>query len=77
MNKRLCFDCVFFAPEGKRINDLTEDQWDEGITGECRRHCPVALEPDEDGRIVNYAYWPIVLASDWCGELKPRAEATA
>ena len=77
MSERLCFDCVFFAPEGRMCNDLKEEDWDEGIGGTCRRHCPVAIEPDEDDRVVNYAYWPIVLAGDWCGEFEPRAEVTA
>jgi hypothetical protein len=44
------------------------------MPGDCRRHCPVACEPAEDPRRINYAYWPSVMASDWCGEFRPRNE---
>lgn len=42
------------------------------VDGQCRRHCPVAGRPSDDDRHINYAYWPIVLSSDWCGEFKAR-----
>ena len=72
MDKRFCFDCVYFVPEGMRQNDLSPDDWKEGIAGDCRRHCPIAGEPTDDDHHVNYAYWPIVLASDWCGEFQQK-----
>ncbi len=73
MIEQFCFDCVFFVPEGMTHNDLKPGQWDKNMAGDCRRNCPVAAGPAEDGR-VNYSYWPIVIASDWCGESRPREE---
>lgn len=74
MNQPYCFDCVYFVPEGERHNELADQQWNEAMPGDCRRHCPVACEPAEDPRRINYAYWPSVMASDWCGEFRPRNE---
>jgi hypothetical protein len=72
MNQPYCFECIYFVPEGERHNKLEDQQWDESLAGDCRHHCPVACEPAEDLRRINYAYWPIVMASDWCGEHEPR-----
>ena len=72
MIEPLCFNCIFFVPEGMTHNELDLDQWDNCISGDCRRHCPVAGEPSDDDHHVNYAYWPIVIAGDWCGEHRPR-----
>ncbi len=74
MTEPLCFDCVYFVPEGMSSNDLEPDQWDEGVAGDCRSRSPVAGRPTDD-RSVNYAYWPIVLAGDWCGEFRSREES--
>ena len=72
MIEQLCFYCIFFVPEGMTHNDLDPDQWDECIAGDCRCRCPVAGEQTDDDHVVNYAYWPIVLSGDWCGEFRPR-----
>ena len=73
MASPLCFDCAYFVPEGMTHNDLEPDQWDEGMAGDCRRRCPIAGKPADDDRRVNYAYWPIVLAGDWCGGFRSKA----
>jgi len=73
----LCFNCTYFVPEGMSHNGLEPDQWDEGLAGDCRRYGPVAGEPTDDDRRVNYAYWPIVLAGDWCGEFRFKTTQSA
>ncbi len=74
----LCFDCVHFTPGGTRRNDLTEDQWDECLEGECHRHTP-HLGPvfkDRDGDTYrHFGQWPRVMAGDWCGEFESRHKA--
>ncbi len=75
----LCFDCVHFTPGGTRRNDLTEEQWDECLEGECHRHTP-HLGPvfkDRDGDTYrHFGQWPRVMAGDWCGEFESRYKAT-
>ena len=73
MNEPFCFRCVYFVPENMIHNDLEPEQGDDCIAGGCHRHCPVAMEPADDDHVVNYAYWPIVLPCDWCGEFKAKA----
>ena len=76
MNEPLCLRCRYFYPE-----DIDRDGLPDGgedvyyIHGQCRRRCPVACEPSEDPRRVNYAYWPVVLACDGCGEFEERKRA--
>jgi len=45
-------------------------------TGPCRRNAPpVRLGLDDDGERfghAEFAYWPITLTDDWCGEHQPR-----
>ena len=51
-----------------RHNELNQDNWDDGIPGDCRRKCPFPGFPNSDDGQVGYAYWPIVMSGDWCGE---------
>lgn len=80
MTAACCFDCRFFAPDHRTCNDLTEDEWDECLPGECRRRCP-ALGPMVTDRYGDeqrhFGEWPKVLASDWCGEFQKRCVVQA
>lgn len=69
-----CWCCRFFRhdnevgfDEARRSHELGQ-----AINGHCHRHCPVAAVPDENERVVNYAYWPAVLSDDWCGEYEAK-----
>jgi len=79
MMEPLCFDCVHFAPGGTRRNELTEDQWDECLEGECHRRTP-HLGPeliDNHGDTFRHlGEWPKVMAGDWCGEFAERPVRT-
>lgn len=75
MNVPCCFDCRFFAPHGAQHNDLTENQWDECLEGECHRNCPdlgntLVDRHGDEGRA--FGEWPKVLAADWCGRFRAR-----
>lgn len=78
MDHLCCFDCRFFVPEGKRINDLTDEQWDECLEGQCRV-CPPTLGPlftDSQGHSVRgFGVWPRVKATDCCCKLEPREKS--
>ncbi len=78
MHSPFCFDCRFFVPDGRLHNDLTEEQWDEALEGECRAGLP-ALGPlvsDRHGdEYRHYGEWPRVLASFWCGQFQPKLPA--
>lgn len=65
-----CMSCRFFRLSNGESFEEARKSHEEGITtnGSCHRHCPVAGVPDENDRIINYAYWPAVISSDWCGE---------
>jgi hypothetical protein len=55
-----CRGCRFWT--GDRNDD---------VPGQCRRHAPKphhAIDGDDDAR---WAFWPIVLGDDWCGEHEP------
>lgn len=67
---QFCFNCVFFVPNGMKHNELDQNNWDEGIPGDCRRKCPFPGELRSDNGEAGYAYWPVVISSDWCGEHK-------
>jgi len=70
----LCFNCRFFAPDCYRLADeLTEDEWDAGLEGECRRDPPqVGRFRGEDEHLqYDYGQWPLVLAVNWCGAFEP------
>jgi len=66
-----CEGCKFWSDAG---ND----------TGECRRYPPMILQPTSleilsittpdvvDEQIERLSRWPIVDASDWCGEWKKK-----
>lgn len=75
MPERYCFDCVYFVPENMRRNDLKFEDWDEGMSGDCRRRSPAACPPSNDDGRVTYGYWPTVLAGEWCGEFEERDRA--
>jgi len=75
MSIQFCFDCRFFVPEGERFNDLTEDQWDECLEGECRAGLPRLgqMLTDRHGDLFrDFGEWPKVMASDWCGKFNRR-----
>ena len=72
MTRPYCFHCRYFVPEDMDHNELPNGEVDETIGGECRRQTPVAGAPEDDLRRVNYAYWPAVIATQWCGEFKRR-----
>ena len=75
MKAPLCFDCRFFVPEGSIHSELTEDQWDECLEGECHAAPPVLgqmLEDRHGDSFRDFAEWPKVMASDWCGKHVPR-----
>jgi len=70
MSEPFCFDCRFFVPEGKWRNDLTSDQWDDCMEGECRAGLPALgqLLTDLQGETFrHFGKWPKVMASEWCG----------
>ena len=78
MNILFCFDCWFFIPEGRRFNDLTEDQWDDCMEGECHAGVPKLgqMLTDRHGDpFRDFGEWPKVMASDWCGKLEPREQS--
>jgi len=70
MTRPYCFHCRYFVPEGMDHNELPDGDVDETIAGECRRHTPVPGAQEDDPRRVNYAYWPAVIATQWCGEFE-------
>jgi hypothetical protein len=75
MNDSCCFDCVFFAPGGSQHNNLTEDQLDDCLEGECHRNCPTLgdMSTDRHGDEFRcFGEWPKVLAGDWCGRFRAR-----
>jgi len=65
-----CWTCRFFRLDDEESFDDARREHEDGrcINGHCHRHSPVAVAPDDDVRVVNYAYWPAVLSDDWCGE---------
>ena len=75
MDTPFCFDCRFLVPDDRLHNDLTQDDWDDILEGECRASLP-ALGPvvtDRHGdEYRHYGEWPRVLASFWCGHFQPR-----
>lgn len=71
MEEPLCFDCRFFVPEGSFHNELTEDQWDECLEGECHVAPPVLgqmLKDRHGDPFRDFGEWPKVMASDWCAK---------
>ena len=72
MTENYCFDCEYFVPEDSRHNNLKPEDWNEAMPGDCRRICPVARKPSNDDRYINFAYWPTVMASDWCGQFRTK-----
>lgn len=68
-----CFDCKYFCPEAGKasVDDLAEKDWNEAMPGECRRHAPRVgqyLGEDHPFNSYDYGQWPMVQASNWCGE---------
>ncbi|NUQ10807.1 MAG: hypothetical protein HUU26_00550 [Gemmatimonadaceae bacterium] len=55
------------------VDDLTEQDWDEGLEGECRRNPPcVGRFRGEDEHLqYDYGQWPLVQAVNWCGAFEP------
>jgi hypothetical protein len=72
-----CFDCRFFVPDGRTHScEIQESDWKKGTCeGDCRRRPPHLgdIVPQKDDDLWRtYCIWPRVLATDWCGEFKPR-----
>ncbi len=70
----VCFDCRFFSPEGiQRVDDLTEQDWDECLDGECRKSPPSVgrFRGEEQYYQYDFGQWPHVQAAEWCGEFEP------
>jgi len=63
MDELRCWKCRYYEPEYGN-----QDQGDGCCQGTCHRHAPLAQEPDENERVVNYGYWPVVLSGDFCGD---------
>lgn len=72
-----CWDCKFWKTTDSRGD--SDEEFHEDNQGECRRHAPLPVvypERDaiqEDCRWINYAVWPRVECTDWCGEFSPNA----
>ncbi len=71
----VCFSCRYFRPEGLDYADeLTEDDWDACMDGECRRNPPQVGDFIKAGTIDEerwYGNFPRVMACDWCGAYEP------
>ncbi len=65
-----CWDCRFYEPHLEVDRDQPSPH--EGLEGDCQRYPPVTDHGRRDSR-VNYADFPIVMESSWCGEFVPRA----
>jgi hypothetical protein len=76
-----CFDCRYFAPEGKDASELTEDDWNGGACeGECRcgpPHLGDIVPQKDDDLWRTYGIWPRVLGSNWCGAFVLRKQSTS
>jgi hypothetical protein len=66
----MCWNCLFFEPSDPNW-DLDQPPDDECLHGECHFGPPVTDHGKRDASC-NYADFPIVMASDWCGKLVPR-----
>ncbi len=77
--KITCFGCKFFSP-GEHgcpsyYRDPVMDEFEEDITGICRRHIPrhgKTIKKSNGVEFICFAEWPKVMACDWCGEFEPR-----
>lgn len=58
-NGKHCESCKWLGPER---------EYEDGF--ECRRHPPavVSVQPIGDGYDVTVTRWPVVSATNWCGE---------
>ncbi len=75
MTAPFCFDCRFFVPEKSFHNNLTEEQWDDCLEGQCRAGLPVLgrrLKDRHGDPFRDFGEWPKVMASDWCGKFERR-----
>lgn len=75
MNEPFCFGCQFFVREESTHNDLTEEQWDSCLEGQCRAGLPVLgrmLKDRHGDPFRDFGEWPKVMASDWCGKFERR-----
>lgn len=76
----MCYNCRFFSPgeHGCASYELEQKlgEFEESLEGVCRRHFPRVgqlLKSQNGKEFYDYGVWPIVLASQWCGEFQPRA----
>lgn len=77
-NTSFCFNCRLFAPGAGGHNELTEDEVDHCLEGECRRHPPclgVTLIDRHGDEFRHFGEWPKVLGGDWCGLHEPHMES--
>lgn len=63
-----CETCRFYL--GAREESGESGQWRSVPYGQCKRVPPRASTNRRE-----FAFWPKVLADDWCGEYKTKAEA--
>lgn len=69
-----CFDCRFFCREGiDKADELTAEDWDECLEGDCRRSPPVVgrFRGEDEYLRYDYGQWPLVQAVNWCGAFEP------
>ncbi len=81
INEITCFDCCYYSPGEYGCPSYYHDQqigeFDESAEGICRRHTPrhgETITQHNGDEFTCFAEWPKVMASDWCGEFKPRTK---
>ena len=70
-----CKDCRFWLAEGFSAEAIADDV--ESELGDCRRHAPQPVLGyfGDDGEARELAaYWPLTLATEWCGEFEAKQQ---
>ena len=67
LNESQCGTCLYFRMDEESYPEKRSDFEVGVVNGTCRRQCPVAQKPDEDGKYTYYGYWPEILSGEWCG----------
>jgi hypothetical protein len=68
----VCFDCMFYCDEmGKRADEFTGRASVGGPAGECRRLSPRPGRHLPGEHLRDFADWPRVFETDWCGQFQP------